>query len=57
MTTNDNLATGNRAFSPLSPPLYTGGGAIVAFERIGANRQSVGKRTLSYIGKTTRLRI
>ena len=48
---------GNMPFRPSPRPTDTGNGAIVAFERVGANRQNAGRRTLTYIGKTTSLRI
>lgn len=48
---------GNMPFRLSPRPLDTGNGAIVAFEQVGANRQNAGRRTLTYIGKTMRLRI
>ena len=50
-------ATKTTPFRPSPRPTDTGNGAIVAFERVGANRQNAGRRTLTYIGKTTSLRI
>lgn len=57
---NDNydLSYGkSRLFAP-RPVLSTRGtGRLERSSEFGANRQSVGRRTLTHIGKTTRLRI
>lgn len=56
---NDNydLSYGKSHLFVSRPAHSTRGAGRETFERVGANRQNAGRRTLTYIGKTTSLRI